>query len=92
MENITAREVAALAPAPRLDIAAVIAQMRDAGRLNLIHYAGAAHRDLVAWHFCWCYLADPTARERDIKAIALRCAWGIEVNPEHICETPAVRS
>lgn len=94
MENITAaaREVASLALAPRLDIAAVVAQMRASGRLNLVHYAGAAHRDLVAWHFCWAFVADPLARERDLKAIALRCAWGLEVHPGNIVETPEVLS
>lgn len=92
MENITAARALAFPVAPTLNVDAVIAQMRGAGRDNLIHYAGAAHRDSVAWHFCWAYLADPTARERNLEAIALKLAWGIDVDPENISETPAVRS
>lgn len=57
-----------------LDIAAAIAQMRAAGRTDLIHYAGAAHRDRVAWHVCREYLADPSAGEWTLKSRALKAA------------------
>lgn len=82
MENIpTPRAV----PAPAtLDIAATIAQMRASGRDNLIHYAGAAHRDRVAWHVCAAYLADPTASEGVLKSLALRSAHGWDVSPEQL--------
>lgn len=62
----------------------LIAQLRAAGREELIHYAGAAHRDLVAWHMCAAYLADPAAPENVLKSRALKEAWGVDVSPDQI--------
>lgn len=70
---------------PNLDIASVVASLRSSGREDLLHYAGAAHRDSVAWHLCAAYLADPTASEGHLKSRALKAAWGVDVSPEQ-CE------
>lgn len=45
--------------------------MTQAGRSELIHYAGASYRDDVAWQLCLAWLADPTATERTLKGRAL---------------------
>lgn len=55
----------------RLGPTPVIEAMRLTGRIELIHYAGAAHRDDVALHMCAQYLADPDADEATLKARAL---------------------
>ena len=81
MEN-TPSPRASVRPAPTIDVAATIAQMRAAGDDHLIHYAGAAHRDRVAWHMCAGYLADPTAPEHVLKSRAVKAAWGWDVEPE----------
>jgi len=62
----------------------LIVQLRAAGRDELIHYAGAAHRDLVAWHMCAAYLADQDAPEHVLKSRALKEAHGIDITPEQI--------
>lgn len=64
---------------PNLDIAAVFASLRTSGREDLLHYAGAAHRDPVAHRMCVEYLADPTASETDLKTRALKAVHGWDV-------------
>lgn len=58
-------------PVSTLDIPALVAELRER-RPELTHYAGATHRDLVAWHLCAAYLADRTAPESMLKSRALR--------------------
>jgi hypothetical protein len=53
---------------------ALIARMRVRCDDDLVHYAGAAHRDPVAWQMCIAYLATPNAPESELKARALRAA------------------
>ena len=62
----------------KLDIEALLRSMPD----HLKHYAGAAHRDLVAWHFCRTWQALPTAPEHVIKSAAVNAAWGWSTTPE----------
>lgn len=66
----------------RIDTAAVIHAMREAGCDSLIHYAGAAHRDQVAWHLCAAWLAQPADPEHVLKSRAVKAAWGWDVAPE----------
>lgn len=55
----------------------LIDHMRATGRDELVHYAGAAHRDQVAWQVCIAYLAQPDAPEAELKARALsEAGWG----------------
>jgi len=56
---------------------AIIADMRRAGRLELIHYAGAAHRDRVAWYVTmgWCW--NQGASEEELKATAVALVYGV---------------
>ncbi len=61
---------------------AIIAELRATGRESLIHYAGAAHRDQVAWHMCREYLLDQHASEALLKSRALKAAWGWDVTRE----------
>lgn len=49
----------------------LIGVMRVAGRHELIHYAGAAHRDPVARALCVEYVRDPNADEATLKSRAL---------------------
>lgn len=64
--------------ASTLDIPACIEAMRRLGRTDLVHYAGAAHRDLVAWHMTALWLDDPFASEPSLKTRALRAAgWPV---------------
>jgi hypothetical protein len=63
-------------------VGALIALLRALGRTELVHYAGAAHRDPVAWHMCAEYLLDPTASEHVLKSRALKAAYGWDVTPE----------
>jgi len=67
-----------------IDVPALIAELRAAGRLELIHYAGAAHRDRVAWHVCAAYLEDKSASEPVLKSRALKAALGWEVSPDDV--------
>lgn len=64
----------------KLDIEALLNAMPE----HLVHYAGAAHRDPVAWHFCRTWQAMPTADEATLKSRALKAAWGWDVSPEQI--------
>lgn len=57
-----------------IDIEALAAHLRATGRPELVHYAGAAHRDPVAWHVCAQYLTDTSASEHDLKTRALAAA------------------
>jgi len=81
MENIATPRAA---DQPALNVPATIAIMRAAGHDHLIHYAGAAHRDVVAWHLCAAYLACPTGEEPELKSIALKAAYGWDVSPADI--------
>ncbi len=72
-----------------LDITAIIAQLKASGRTELIHYAGAAHRDPVAWHMCAEYLAAPRATESQLKSRALLAAHGLRVSTEQIAARTA---
>ncbi len=54
-----------------IDVESLILQLRARGREELIHYAGAAHRDPVAWHMCREYKRDPGASESALKVRAL---------------------
>lgn len=46
--------------------------MRAAGRLELVHYAGAAYRDAVAARMCFEWADDPIASESTLKMRALQ--------------------
>lgn len=72
-----------------LDVAALVDQMRAAGHDHLLHYAGAAHRDLVAWQMCVAYLDDPMASESVLKSRALKAAHGWDVSPGQIAAASA---
>lgn len=48
--------------------------MREAGRTELVHYAGACYRDPVALEMCRAWLAAPTASEAVLKDAALKAA------------------
>jgi len=50
-----------------LDTEKLIAAMRAAGHDHLIHYAGAAHQDIAAWHFCDQYIKNPGASEGELR-------------------------
>lgn len=67
-----------------IDIATIEDQMRASGRIELIHYAGAAHRDPVAYALCCEYATDPTASEVTLKARALKVTYGWTVSPEQM--------
>lgn len=72
-------------PTPQpFDREAAIRQMREAGADHLIHYAGASHRDPVAWHVTRAWLDQPTRTESECKSIALAAAWGVALSPEQI--------
>lgn len=58
--------------------------MRQSGRDELIHYAGAAHRDRVAWHVTLAWLEQINRTESECKSLALAAAgWG-NLTPEQI--------
>ena len=59
-------------PLPALDIAATLRELRATGRTELVHYAGAAHRDPVAYAMCVAWQADRTADEATLKSRALQ--------------------
>lgn len=73
----------------RLDTEALVSAMRAAGHDHLLHYAGAAHRDPVAWQMCVAYLADPEAGEPVLKSRALKAAHGWDVIPGQIAAASA---
>lgn len=58
-------------------IGMLIAAMRDYGRHELVHYAGAAHRDSVAWELCLAWLCEPDSLESELLARAINAgaAW-----------------
>lgn len=66
------------------NIANIEDHMRSAGRIELIHYAGAAHRDPVAYALCCEYANDSTVSEETLKARALKAAYGWTVSPENL--------
>lgn len=53
------------------DYEAVIRTMREAGREDVIHFAGAAHRDPAAARVVEQWLLDPTATVRALRCRAL---------------------
>lgn len=59
---------------------ATIEAMREADRTDLVHYAGASHRDDVAWQVALAWLADPEAPESVLKGRALAIAWRAAVD------------
>ncbi len=64
---------------------AIVDAMRAAEREELVHYAGAAHRDEVAWQVSAAWLADPAQPESVLKSRALAIAapaWSL--TPEEI--------
>jgi hypothetical protein len=62
---------------------AMVDQMRAAGREELVHYAGAAHRDLTAWRMCEQWLLDRDATESVLKSRVYE-AEGCYISPEDI--------
>lgn len=64
-----------------LPIETVIAQMRAAGREELVNYAGAAHRDRTAWWMCCHWLADRAATGPVLKSRSLN-SQGWDTTPE----------
>lgn len=81
---MVAHNTSSALPLPLEDL---IAELRSA-RPELVHYAGAAHRDPVALQVCLAYLADRTAPEYALKSYALKscalAALGVVVSPEQI--------
>lgn len=55
----------------RRDYEAIIRDMRTNGRPDLVHFAGAAHRDPAAARVVEQWLIDPTASEADLRARAI---------------------
>jgi len=53
--------------------------VRDAGRYELVHYAGAAHRDDFAWAMMQAFLAQPHLCEADLRVMA-HASRGTEVS------------
>lgn len=72
MSIVSVRPVHVSAPA----IDDLCAAMHIAGRTELVHYAGASYRDLVAWHMCIEWVADPSASEATLLVRARRYAGG----------------
>jgi hypothetical protein len=68
--NMASTEIATI------DTNALITAMRKRGHEHLIHYAGAAHRDRVAYAMCLAYLEDPQASEAVLKSRALKAVYG----------------
>lgn len=68
----------------RLQTEALIARMRLRCDDHLVNYAGAAHRDQVAWHMCLAYLATHSAPEWELKSRALKAAYGWDLSPADI--------
>jgi hypothetical protein len=58
--------------------------MRSAHREELVHYAGASHRDDVAWAMAFYWLQTPEATESVLKSKALKLAWGMDLTPDDI--------
>lgn len=74
-------------PSPALYVQAtaeILIKRLRGHRPELIHYAGAAHRDAVAAAMCDAYMADPSADEATLKSRALKAAWGWNITPEQI--------
>lgn len=61
-----------------------IRAMNEAGRTEMIHYAGAAHRDRSDWHVTRAWLDDPRRTESECKSLALWRAWGVALSPAQI--------
>jgi len=63
----------------------IIAAMRAADRTELVHYAGASHRDDIAWCVAQAWLADPEQPESVLKSRALAIAApAFALTPEQI--------
>jgi hypothetical protein len=74
------------------DREAAIRQMRAAGRDEMIHYAGASHRDPIAWHVTRAWIDDPSRTESECKSRAFKAAgWG-DIHPMQIrAASPGMR-
>jgi UDP-N-acetyl-D-mannosaminuronic acid transferase (WecB/TagA/CpsF family) len=53
------------------NLEAIVALMRDAGREELVHYAGACYRDDVAWELCLAWLLATQLTESELRCVAL---------------------
>ncbi len=73
-------------PTPQpFDREQAIRQMRDAGRTEMIHYAGASHRDATDWYTTRAWLDDPTRAESVCRSMGLAASVGrIVLSPEQI--------
>jgi hypothetical protein len=60
-ECALSRALRAMSQDQHMDQAATIQAMREAGRDDLVHYAGAAHRDPHARTMVLCWLRSPSA-------------------------------
>lgn len=69
-----------------------IRAMNEAGRIEMIHYAGSAHRDPIAWHVTRAWLDQPTRTESECKSLALKVVHGYDLTPEQIrASNPGMR-
>lgn len=53
-----------------MNIDAIIREMRERGRTEMVHYAGAAHRDLFDYRVVEAYVANPARTEDECLAVA----------------------
>lgn len=61
----------------------LVQHVRDAGREELVHYAGAAHRDEHAWHVIQCWFTSSTVCEATLQHAA-HLAEGANVSQAHL--------
>ena len=54
-----------------LHVDTIIGSMRAHGRDELVHFAGAAHRDLTAWLVVEEWLENPDRTEAELRELAL---------------------
>lgn len=59
----------------------IVGSMRAAGRDELVHYAGACHRDAFAWAIVQAWYREPDASERVLYARAMMAVHGVDVSP-----------
>lgn len=67
MSNTTALTVR---PTTYATIGRLVQHTRDAHREELVHYAGAAHRDAFAWLVVQAFLSSPELCEADLRVRA----------------------
>lgn len=63
-------------------VEAIIRAQRAAGRPELIHFAGASHRDGFAWEVTLAWVAEPLADLATLKSRAFKAHYRIELTPE----------